>query len=177
MAGHINLHSCGLSCKAGGLQRRRALKSFQLGVSSHHFVPPFPFPPLRLYSIGQAPRGSCCRAIPFAIAGGNRCVPFLLGVKGIKGKSGQNHHSKGGIRSGPLCAVARRSRRCLPPPAATPRPAPRSDDSAPSRSSAREPPHRHKQGANPPDFSVFSSYYAYFGAKVIKKFGWLKKML
>ena len=25
-----------LSCKAGGLQRRRALKSFLLGVSSHH---------------------------------------------------------------------------------------------------------------------------------------------
>jgi hypothetical protein len=29
---------CGLSCKAGGLQRRRALKTFQLGVSSHHWA-------------------------------------------------------------------------------------------------------------------------------------------
>ena len=29
---------CGLSCKAGGLQRRRALKSCLLGVSSHHWA-------------------------------------------------------------------------------------------------------------------------------------------
>ena len=28
----------GLSCKAGGLQRRRALKSCILGVSSHHWA-------------------------------------------------------------------------------------------------------------------------------------------
>lgn len=30
-----------LSCKAGGLQRRRALKSYMLGVSSHHRAAPF----------------------------------------------------------------------------------------------------------------------------------------
>ena len=43
MAGHIKFASCRLSRMAGGLQRRRALKSFQLGVSSHHCTLPFPF--------------------------------------------------------------------------------------------------------------------------------------
>ena len=33
----------GLSCIAGGLQRRRALKSYKLGVSSHHRATPFLF--------------------------------------------------------------------------------------------------------------------------------------